>query len=90
MSILNLDPNHKNYFFEWLAEERLNKYCYGVPRTGVFHQENGYPDIKYYTEEEFMQLIIQTEKNYPEFSYEDEIIKFTSLVDLDDFRQGKL
>lgn len=36
-----------------------------------------------------MQLVIQTEKEYPEISYEDEILKRICLTDLDYYREGK-
>lgn len=36
-----------------------------------------------------MQLVIQTEKEYPEISYEDEILNRIYLTDLDYYREGK-
>lgn len=90
MSTLNLDPDQKIYFFEWLAEIRLRNFNNGVPIKGEFIQERGYPNIEFTTEGEYVELVIQTEKDYPEFSYEDEILKLTSLADLDDFREGKI
>lgn len=36
MNKLNLVPNQMVYFFEWLAEQRLNNYSDGVPITGEY------------------------------------------------------
>lgn len=87
MSKLNLDPTQKTHFFEWLAEQRLVNYSSCFPNKGEFKQEAGYPDIIFTTEEEYIQLVIQTEKDFPEFSYDDEILKLTAIFDLDDYRK---
>lgn len=89
MKNIDLDPTYKLDYFGWLAELRLKNFSRGLPINGTWHQGNGYESISFHNEQEYIDLIIQTEKQFSEFSFYDEIFELIDIPDLNDFHEKK-
>lgn len=85
-------PGYEGEFFEWLVEQRLKALLVtpGLRREGVWQQEpEGYDDIQFYNEQGYVDLVIETEKNYPEFDFYKMAQEYVSFSDLEDYRKNK-
>ncbi|MDW4039833.1 hypothetical protein QI322_04425 [Staphylococcus saprophyticus] len=60
MNNIDLDPTYKLDFFGWLTELKLKNFSRGLPVNGKWHQSNGYENISFNNEQEYIDLIIQT------------------------------
>lgn len=90
--MLNIEPGNEKEFFEWLVEQRLKALFVtsGLPREGIFIQEStDYEDIEFVNEHQYANLVIETEKQYPEFDFYKVAQKQISFADLEVYRRNR-
>ena len=83
----DLQTTYKLDYFGWLVELRLKNFSRGLPINGTQQQCNGYDNISFNNEQEYIDLIIQTEKQFPDFSFYDEIFALIDIPDLNNFHE---
>lgn len=77
-------PGYENDYFKWLVDQRLNAIPYGMPQSGTWKQSSdGYKDISYESEHEYIELVIETEKRYPQFDF---YKMARELIDIDKYK----
>lgn len=87
--MIKIIPGYEGDFFQWLVEQRL-KALLVMPQEGKWPQKHaGYEDIAFNNEHEYANLIIETEKSYPEFNFYQLAQEYIAIPDLDDFHQRK-
>lgn len=85
--MIKIIPELKLDYFDWLVKQRLDKFPL-MPAEGKWSQKSyGYDDIFFENENEYIELVIDTEKTYPEFDFYKLALEYISISDLDDFRR---
>lgn len=85
--MLSIIPGYELDFFEWLVDKRLKNFPL-MPTEGTFKQDSyGYKNIIFKNGVEYQELVIETEKHYPEFDFYNMALDKISLAHLDDFQK---
>lgn len=76
---LEIPKEFKGDLFHWIVTQRLVNYPI-MPIEGVFPlKEYGYKDVQFENELEYIALIRQIEKQFPEFKYQEVILNYLDL-----------
>lgn len=85
--MVKIIPGYELDYFDWLVRQRLINFP-AMPVEGEWKQESyGYNDIIFNNEIEYQELVVDTEKSYPEFDFYKLSLESISLVSLDDFHK---
>ncbi|EZS17912.1 TPA: hypothetical protein O4T76_002608 [Staphylococcus aureus] len=85
--MVKIVPGYELDYFDWLVRQRLIKFP-AMPIEGEWKQDSyGYDDIIFENEIEYQDLVIDTEKSYPEFDFYKMALESISLISLDDFHK---
>ncbi|MBS5602666.1 MAG: hypothetical protein KHX23_11390 [Lactococcus lactis] len=85
--MVKIVPEYELDYFDWLVRQRLINFP-AMPVKGEWKQESyGYDNISFDNENEYQELVIDTEKTYPEFDFYEKALESISLVNLDDFHK---